>query len=294
MPSVTVKYQKLASTDKRATRMIGDTDHYTKSRVNNNKLKKYYSQRYNLFSRFDDGIQMDDEAWFSVTPENIAKHISDRMHQSLGEGHILILDGFCGVGGNLIQFALSSPYVRVVGVDNNPGRIEMAKHNAKIYGVQHQCEFILGDFMELMPTFQTARVDAVFLSPPWGGIDYLNTKKYSLNSMTPNGFEIVQLCRRYITNNIAFLMPRNIDIAEVNDRLLSKDHTLLECEQNMVGKKIKTITMYFGALVKSDDDDDDDDDVDNSKNVTTDKNHVDPETGINLSILTNSGDFTTL
>lgn len=37
-------------------------------------LAKYWMQRYSLFSRYDDGIAMDDEAWFSVTPEIIAWH----------------------------------------------------------------------------------------------------------------------------------------------------------------------------------------------------------------------------
>lgn len=214
-----------------------------------NKLYKYWMQRYNLFSRFDDGILMDDESWYSVTPENIARHIAERSLKALGDGYHLIVDGFCGVGGNLIQFACYSPHVRVIGVDNNKQRIEMAKHNAKIYGVQHQCDFILGDFMDIMQTLQCQRIDAVFLSPPWGGVDYQNIAKYSLDSMTPNGYEVVDLCRKYITDNIAFLMPRNVDLNEVRKRLLDKKHPLFECEQNMVGKKIKTITVYFGDLI---------------------------------------------
>lgn len=219
------------------------------TRSKNAKLVKYWNQRYNLFSRFDDGIMMDDESWYSVTPENIAKHIAKRFHLSLGSGHLLIVDGFCGVGGNLIQFALYSPHVRVIGCDISMEKIQMAKHNAKIYGVDHQCEFILGDFMDLMPSLRFHQVDAVFLSPPWGGVEYKELKKYSLDLMKPSGFDVVQLCRKYITNNIAFLMPRNIDIEEISKKLLDKDHPEFECEQNMVGKKTKTITIYFGALV---------------------------------------------
>lgn len=213
------------------------------------KLEKYWNQRYNLFSRFDDGIELDDEAWWSVTPENIARHIAERVHKSVGGGHIIIVDGFCGVGGNLIQFALYSPHVRVIGCDISLDRLKMAKHNAKIYGVHHQCEFIHGDFMSLMKSLQDRRVDAVFLSPPWGGIEYKNIKKYSLNSMQPNGFDVVHLCRKHITNNIAFLMPRNIDLEEVSKKFLDKNYPEFECEQNMVGTKTKTITLYFGNLV---------------------------------------------
>lgn len=40
------------------------------------------------------------ESWFSVTPETVAKHHAERFKQ-----FNLIVDGFCGVGGNSIQFA---------------------------------------------------------------------------------------------------------------------------------------------------------------------------------------------
>lgn len=43
---------------------------------------------------------MDEEGWFSVTPESIAEHHALRMCSGG-----LIIDGFTGVGGNAIQFA---------------------------------------------------------------------------------------------------------------------------------------------------------------------------------------------
>jgi hypothetical protein len=53
-------------------------------------LHKYYAQRYRLFSRFDEGILLDDEGWYSVTPELIAAHIAQRCKCNL------IIDAFCG------------------------------------------------------------------------------------------------------------------------------------------------------------------------------------------------------
>lgn len=37
------------------------------------KLWKYWLQRYTLFSRFDEGVMMDEEGWYSVTPEVLAR-----------------------------------------------------------------------------------------------------------------------------------------------------------------------------------------------------------------------------
>lgn len=62
-------------------------------------LNKYWCQRYLLFNKYDDGIKMDGEGWFSVTPEVIAKH------HALRCGSGTIVDFFTGVGGNSIQFA---------------------------------------------------------------------------------------------------------------------------------------------------------------------------------------------
>lgn len=45
------------------------------------------------------------EGWFSVTPEKIAEHIALRVQDSFSTE--LIIDAFCGVGGNAIQFALT-------------------------------------------------------------------------------------------------------------------------------------------------------------------------------------------
>lgn len=46
----------------------------------------------------------------------------------------------------------------------------MAKHNAGIYGVADRIEFIVGDYLTLADSLKG---DTVYLSPPWGGPEYL-------------------------------------------------------------------------------------------------------------------------
>jgi trimethylguanosine synthase len=46
------------------------------------EIKKYWSQRYRLFSKWNEGIRMDKESWFSVTPEKIAEHIAGKISSS--------------------------------------------------------------------------------------------------------------------------------------------------------------------------------------------------------------------
>lgn len=71
-------------------------------RPQDRELTKFYKHRYYLFSKFDRGIKIDEESWYSITPETIAKHVAGRVSEVFGEGNANVIDGFCGVGGNLI------------------------------------------------------------------------------------------------------------------------------------------------------------------------------------------------
>lgn len=53
----------------------------------------------------------------------------------------------------------------------------MAKHNANVYGVTDKIEFIIGDFLSLASSI---KADTVFLSPPWGGPQYMKVSKRHL------------------------------------------------------------------------------------------------------------------
>jgi len=44
-------------------------------------------------------LLLDDTGWFSITPQPIAAHIAERCTSDV------IIDAFCGVGGNTIEFA---------------------------------------------------------------------------------------------------------------------------------------------------------------------------------------------
>ena len=165
-------------------------------------MQKYWAQRYRLWQRFDEGIMMDQEAWYSVSPEAIATHIAERcvggpalcgaccfccISLSLCSCRCgVVIDAFTGAGANAIQLARQCQ--RVIAIDILPTRVALAAHNARVYGVADRIEFIVGDFLKLAPRCVTRavwgvlvsrlskpctpnrlRADVVFLSPPWGG-----------------------------------------------------------------------------------------------------------------------------
>ncbi|KAF6137892.1 hypothetical protein GIB67_014021, partial [Kingdonia uniflora] len=210
----------------------------TKNRVTP-LVKKYWIQRYNLFSKYDQGVKLDEEGWFSVTPEEIAIRHAEKC------GGRIVIDCFSGVGGNAIQFAKTCEHV--VAIDIDPEKVSLAFHNAKIYGVENYIDFVVGDFFKLAPSLKG---DVVFLSPPWGGPDYCNIETFSLDLLKPkDGYTIFQAAQK-ITPNIVMFLPRNVDLHQVEElSWLSSPPLQLEVEENYVGSHLKGITAYFGVTV---------------------------------------------
>lgn len=261
--------------------------------------------------------------WYSVTPEDIAIHTADRMTKlilstrmkyefkreetdestknaicsnSSRRNTIIILDVFCGCGGNSIAFARWNdrrsvtgdaeeddtvrPRVKVIAVDNNLSRLKKAAHNASIYQVlPDDIVFIHADAVEILNHYckgarKTAgihdletsyyagyaiggidllpnNIDGIFLSPPWGGMDYGNRagksgfdpvnsitvescsaslpeahqsadganseEGTSRMSVTTNGGELLSLATKAVFDDanqegvVAYFLPRNID-----------------------------------------------------------------------------------
>ncbi|PSC71206.1 trimethylguanosine synthase [Micractinium conductrix] len=211
------------------------------------KLEKYWLQRYSLFSRFDEGIQVDDQGWYSVTPEVVARHHAARAVEALGPDCVAC-DPFAGAGGNVIQFALACR--KTIAVEIDEGRMGMLQNNARVYGVAEKCEFIPGDFFEAAPRIQA---DVVFYSPPWGGPEYAQQPVYDVQLMGGQGFGLKKLLDLAFgtmgaRGAIAFL-PRNCDLRQLA-ATLPEGHTYCEVEREMVNNVCKGLTIYYGELAR--------------------------------------------
>ncbi|RSH93348.1 hypothetical protein EHS25_007704 [Saitozyma podzolica] len=239
-------------------------------------LKKYFAQRHLYFPQYDRlPLLLDHTGWFSITPYPIAKHIAERCRCDV------IIDAFCGVGGNTIEFAQTCE--RVIAIDSDLTRLRLARHNALQLGVADRIEFIHGDYVDFARSYASRAgaeaIDVVFLSPPWGGMEYLTfstettqteapppDNTYSLDHILPiPGDELFEITSA-LTPNIAYYLPRNVDVDALG-RLAPKlepaemggdaeaggdarrDREWVEIEEEWVGDKLKAVTAYFGGLV---------------------------------------------
>ena len=95
--------------------------------------------------------------------------------------------------------------------------------------------------------------------------DDAGPKKYPLAAIEPiPGDELFELTAT-ITPNIAYFLPRNVDIQEVSQLAENlqvprndgeggsrRNKEWVELEEEWVGDKLKAVTAYYGGLVASD------------------------------------------
>jgi trimethylguanosine synthase len=253
---------------------------------------KYWAQRKRLFVKYDQGIQLDREGWYSVTPEAIANHIARRMVAGAGNG-MVVLDACAGVGGNVIAFARRPEVSLVVCVDTDDARLRIAANNCSVYGIpRDKVVFVNADACQVLASYKNGKriadvessktveketekeyayssgldllpetLDAVFLSPPWGGSDYesVGRRNYDLSciklSESVDGEELLRLSAVAVPEermNVAYFLPRNTNGVRYSYSALKTGFSgCLELEQNVLNGKLKTITAYLGALPAS-------------------------------------------
>lgn len=232
-------------------------------------MAKYWRARYDLFSRFDEGTLLDLESWYSVTPEAIAYRIAMRCRSDV------VMDACCGAGGNIIQFALTCKHV--VALDIDPIKIELARHNAAIYGVEDRITFLCGDLRDFARDYigsgvdtnegrwlgwDKRKIDVVFMSPPWGGVEYQNptqmatdpqavdTSKYCdvypLSELRPGGGATIFRLAQMLAPRTVLFLPRNSDLNDIS-RLRSESARpmRLHIEECWLGYKLKALAVYY-------------------------------------------------
>lgn len=226
------------------------------------ELKKYYDQRYRLFSKYDSGIELDNESWFSVTPESIAIDIAEKCQMKATEKNMqigVVLDCFCGVGGNAIAIAAKLNCQVVVAVDCDPKKINMLRKNSSIYEVARKIECVCDDAYNLLSRLKDCEkvvpnlvsnpylTDLVILAPPWGGIEYTSSA-FDLQTMitSGDGVDLFNQAAR-ISKHIIYILPKHSNKRQLHD--IGKS-TGLPCiiEDVHLHGKLKMIVAYYGSM----------------------------------------------
>ena len=223
-----------------------------------------------------------------MTPEAIADHIA--AHLVGVEEDLTILDPFCGVCGNAIAFAKRKEVKLVVCVDVDLEKLKKAAWNAHIYDIPpEKILFIHSDAYTVLSMFKGGtlinkssqqpeippmiekgfriigqhqelpeKIDVVFLSPPWGGLNYLKVGKrnYDLKCIEVehgdkkiDGEELLVGAAKAVGDGrpIAYFLPRNTNGVKFARSVLKAGCSgPVVMEQNVLNGKLKTVTAYIG------------------------------------------------
>src|SRR5260221_637790 len=144
------------------------------------ELARYWAVRRDVFSRWDQGVKVDREGLYTAKPEAVAGGIA-----ALTPGNVVI-DGTCGVGALTIALAARSKSVLAVDIDSS--RLNLAQHNARLYGVENRIRFVHGDILEVL---KSERADCVIFDPDWGGPGYHTVPSIKLRELNPDGERLI-------------------------------------------------------------------------------------------------------
>ncbi|KAK0392723.1 hypothetical protein NLU13_2218 [Sarocladium strictum] len=216
-------------------------------------IQKYFSQRYSIFSWYDEGICMTDDAWFGVTPEPVANQVASDMAKIDAKKRVLI-DMFAGAGGNSIAFALSGRWDRVIAIERDAATLACAQNNAECYEVEdgvitwvHGDSFVYLDTLlknpdSLHPDLRVGvDTSAVFASPPWGGVGYSTDDVFDLYTMQPYGLK--ELTEAYERFEHALYLPRTSDLRQIAK--LAPQGTKIEVVQYCMEGASKAMVAYI-------------------------------------------------
>ncbi|MGF1467871.1 MAG: methyltransferase, partial [Sandaracinaceae bacterium] len=157
-------------------------------------------RRRALFSRWDEGVQVDDEGLLSLTPEALALEIARGARG-------VVIDGTAGVGGLTIAFARQPEVHRVVAVDRDRARLARAMHNARIYGVHAKVTAVPGD---LLAHLGALRGDLLVVDPPWGGRGY-DREHVGVEDL---GLDLRSVLARW-SGPMVLKLPRSFDVGQL-------------------------------------------------------------------------------
>ncbi len=154
------------------------------------------ARRLRLFSRWEEGIEVDDEGLVGATPEALAERIARGARG-------VVIDGTCGVGSLAIAFARQPAVTKVIAVDLDADRLRMARHNARIYGAEDRITFVQGDIVE-----RAIAGDLLVLDPPWGGRGY-DRERVAIEDL---GLDLAKVLARF-AGPVVLKLPRSFDPA---------------------------------------------------------------------------------
>jgi len=180
--------------------------------------------------QFEKPLYGDKESLRFATPEPIARYRAQRLKCRV------LADISCGIGGQTVFFAQQCETVYAVEI--NPKRLEYAKQNCKMYGLNN-VKFICGNALDPKVIEQIPKVDVVFSDP----FRPPEAEERQVSCLEPGITDVLSAYREK-TQNFAFEAPPQIP----------PERLPYACEKEYISLdgQLNRLTLYFGELKQHD------------------------------------------
>lgn len=188
-----------------------------------------------IIQKFGKDYYCDDFSFTMGIDLRFADHLAQRFKDNI------VLETCSGAGFTTISLAKYARYVYSVDIDEF--RLEIARKNSQIAGLENKISFLNVDVNDKKTLDIIPCVDSAFIDPEWA-ISVDNHVFRFLNSNTiPPSDELLELINTK-TPNITLVQPPKIDKKEFENLL---PH---ECEYMFLNNQHELYCLHFGKLAK--------------------------------------------
>ncbi len=185
-------------------------------------------QRFKLFpdANIVKNQQITDRGVYSISTPKASFNTTSLINHFATKHKIYIntiVEGAAGLGGNLLNF--STVFKNVIGIECDHTTFLALKNNCDIYKktlpkkYKANIELIEDTILKAVPIIDTKyKIDAIFMSPPWGGINYTNASNITYYLDNKPLWIVIEYLLSY-TQLIYLDLGKNININELISHL---------------------------------------------------------------------------
>ncbi|OMJ82347.1 hypothetical protein SteCoe_17009 [Stentor coeruleus] len=206
----------------------------------NNIPEEYWKERYRIFSRYDEGIQICENAWAGEILEKIGKIIARQLVSRLGAIQTCLVC-MSGVGSLAIQ--LSKTMKKVIALEDDETQLECLYKNREIYEVNDFLYPIHGNLLSYSPD----NIPEIIIIIP--KINIPKSVQVSLSNHFPELANYVEKSLS-LSKSLVFIFPPTLDPYDFIDSLKDLDiDPLVEFLLIFDNNHLKNIVCLIGKVV---------------------------------------------
>jgi predicted RNA methylase len=188
-----------------------------------------------IINKFGNNYCADDYSFIMGIDIRFADHLAKRFMNQI------VMETCSGAGFTTIALAKYAKHVYSIEIDEF--RLELARKNSQIAGLENKITFINGDITETKILELIPKIDSAFIDPDWAVTGENHVFRFLNSNTQPPSDKLLESINK-MTSNITLIQPPGIDRKEF-EKLLPH-----ECEYLYLNNQHELYCLHFGELKK--------------------------------------------